>query len=328
MGEPLRVAVVGAHGIGKHHAKWLASIGCEVTAIYGTTAVSVEQAAAVLRDTASFRGRAFSDWRAFLQEGDFVAASVCSPAEAHYKNVLDLLRAGKHVLCEKPLVWDWRHTPERMVAAAWEMVATAAAGNRILAVNAQYPAALPAIQALRRELKGKDTPFKRFDCLMETRGRPRSPHGAAEVWVDLGPHPLACVYVLAGGGGIRWDTLSQCGKDLETEVRFLWEGPRGELPVTIVLRRITNASPRRRFGEGEIEIDYEGRNQDGEFVAVLIARGREWVTPDFMRVSLERFVEAVRTGDPARAVVTGEAAAHQMEALVGVWARCWSAVGR
>jgi hypothetical protein len=42
-----------------------------------------------------------------------------------------------------------------------------------------------------------------------------------------------------------------------------------------------------------------------------------------MRVSVERFVEAVRTGDGSRVLVGGDAALRQQEALVGVWSRCW-----
>src|SRR5439155_14244021 len=104
MKQPLRVAVVGARGIGRHHAKWYARAVCQVTAIYGTSAASAEQAAAALREILPFTGRVFSDWDRFLAGGEFEAASVCSPAEGHHANVLGLVRTGRHVLCEKPLV--------------------------------------------------------------------------------------------------------------------------------------------------------------------------------------------------------------------------------
>ncbi len=42
-----------------------------------------------------------------------------------------------------------------------------------------------------------------------------------------------------------------------------------------------------------------------------------------MRVSVERFVEAVRTGNASRLLVGPLAALRQQEALVGVWERCW-----
>ena len=78
-----------------------------------------------------------------------------------------------------------------------------------------------------------------------------------------------------------------------------------------------------RFSNGRMEAVYEGRNIDGQFVTVLRAEGREWIGADFMRTSVERFIDAVRHRDPARALVTGEAGLRQLEVLVGVWDRCW-----
>jgi hypothetical protein len=42
-----------------------------------------------------------------------------------------------------------------------------------------------------------------------------------------------------------------------------------------------------------------------------------------MQVSVERFVEAVRTGDERRLLVGPAAALRQQEALTGVWECCW-----
>ena len=85
----------------------------------------------------------------------------------------------------------------------------------------------------------------------------------------------------------------------------------------------TRGTPERRISNGRLEAVYEGRNIGGEFVTILRADGREWVGPDFMRTSVERFVDAVRHRDAARALVTGEAGLRQLEVLVGVWDRCW-----
>src|SRR5262245_34004505 len=129
MSKALRVAVVGARGIGKHHAKWFARAGCEVTALYGTTPESAERAATALREIFPYEGRVFSDWGRFLAEGDFAAVSVCSPAEAHHGNVMDLANAGKHVRCEKPLAWNWEQGPAAILADGRAMVAAARAAG-------------------------------------------------------------------------------------------------------------------------------------------------------------------------------------------------------
>src|SRR5688500_16997398 len=115
MPEPLRVGIAGARGIGKHHAKWFTLAGADVTAVYGTTPESAEAAAEGLRTLCGFQGKAFHEWDRIVAEGGFDACSVCSPAEDHAANVHSLVAAGKHILCEKPVVWNWDYTAEQMI---------------------------------------------------------------------------------------------------------------------------------------------------------------------------------------------------------------------
>src|SRR6185503_18783297 len=100
--------------------------GCEVTAIYGTTGESAAAAAVGLREIFGFSGRAFHDWDRFRREGGFEACSICSPADRHYENVRDLAADGKHLLCEKPLAWNWEYEPLRMIEEATALVEAAA----------------------------------------------------------------------------------------------------------------------------------------------------------------------------------------------------------
>lgn len=323
MTQRLRVAIVGGRGIGKHHAKWFRRAGCDVTALYGTSPESAAAAAKAVSALIPFDGRVFSDWDQFLRDGVFDAASVCSPADAHCRNVLDLASAGRHILCEKPLAWDWDRTPGEMVEQGRAMLAAVRENGVVLAVNAQYPAALEGYRHLHRELRGRDPDFPRLSYWMETKGQPRSPHGPAEVWVDLGPHPLAFLDAVAPGGAVQWETLKEQGSGFETRVEFVWRSSQGDLPVDMTLRRVPGGNPVRRVGNGDLDCAYEGANVDGEFVAVMRANGSEWVGLDFMRTSVERFVDAALTGDETLALVTGDAGLRQLEALVGVWSRSW-----
>src|SRR3954447_14006038 len=188
--RPFRVGIAGARGIGRHQAKWFVHLGCEVASVYGTTAESAAAAAAAVRGLCAFHGRVECDWDAFVAAPDLDAVAVCSPPEAHAANALSALRAGKHVLCEKPLLWDWALGPDQLLEQARQIVSMARAKGRVLAVNAQYPAAVPPLLRLFREAHGREPQFRSLLFRMETAGPPRSPHGAAEVWADLGPHPL------------------------------------------------------------------------------------------------------------------------------------------
>jgi predicted dehydrogenase len=323
MGQKLGVGVVGARNIGKHHAKWFAQLGAEVVGIYGRSAESAEQSAAALRDLFGFTGKAYHDWEAFVRDPEIEAVSVCSPADAHAANTVDLLKAGKHVLCEKPLVWDWEASPERMLEDGRRMLRAAADAGRVLAVNAQYPAGVPALLDLYRKHRGRAPAFDTMAVLMETKGAPRSPHGSAEVWVDLGPHPFALLEALVPGGRVEEATERLTGEGHEVIYEFRWIAPEHQPRVRFELRRIKDAAPARRFGVDGFLVDYEGRNQDGEFVAVLKHGEAEWTGEDFMRASLRRFMDAARSEDVAQALFSGEAALRHLEEQVRVWDRYW-----
>ncbi len=47
-------------------------------------------------------GKAITDYQEILNDPEIVAVSVCTPNYAHASIAIDCLRAGKHVLCEKP----------------------------------------------------------------------------------------------------------------------------------------------------------------------------------------------------------------------------------
>ena len=322
MSNSIRVGIVGARGIGKHHAKWFAGAGCQVAALYGTTEDTAGAAATLLNSSFGIDAQPFHQWDRFVAEGGFDACSVCSPAESHAANVADLARAGKHILCEKPLVWNWDLSPEEILAESRAAVGAAAQHGVLLGVNAQYPAALEGFARLHQAALGHAPRHRSLDFLMETKGQPRSPHGAAEVWVDLGPHPLAVLDAVAPGQ-VDWETLRHRDGPHETVVDFEWVAGTERLTAHIECRRTTDGTVRRRLANQDLAAEYEGCTVDGTFAARLRSGEHEWVGKDFMQVSVERFVEAVLTGDENKLLVSGAAALRQQEALTGVWERCW-----
>ena len=48
------------------------------------------------------RGKAVTDYHDILKDPEVVAVSVCTPNNVHAQISIDCMRAGKHVLCEKP----------------------------------------------------------------------------------------------------------------------------------------------------------------------------------------------------------------------------------
>jgi predicted dehydrogenase len=68
--------------------------------------------------------KACRNYAELLADPEIDLIDICAPTHAHTSLALDALKAGKHVLCEKPLARDFEQ--------AREMASAAAAANRIL----------------------------------------------------------------------------------------------------------------------------------------------------------------------------------------------------
>lgn len=109
----MRIGLIGCGGIGMLRAeavKRLAS--CELTS------VSDLERERALQVSTRYGGEVELDWRKLIQRENVEVVVVSTPPHLHAEMCIAALRAGKHVLCEKPLA----RTPEEcreMLEAAW-----------------------------------------------------------------------------------------------------------------------------------------------------------------------------------------------------------------
>lgn len=96
--KKVRVATIGYGFLGKWHAQKAAALTdlCELVAIVEKFPAAREAAAAAHPQT-----RVVETWQEIANEID--AAVIVTPTSLHYAVARDLLLAGKHVFCEKPL---------------------------------------------------------------------------------------------------------------------------------------------------------------------------------------------------------------------------------
>ena len=57
-------------------------------------------------------GTAVTDYHDVLKDPEVVAVSICTPNNMHPVIAIDAMRAGKHVLCEKPAARTWKEVQE------------------------------------------------------------------------------------------------------------------------------------------------------------------------------------------------------------------------
>lgn len=108
---PRRVAIIGTGDIARAHALGYQSAGARIAAVCDIDPDVVER-----RRQEWGADQAFTDHEALLAEADVEAVSICTPTAQHHPITLAAARAGRHVLCEKPVSLDLAQGAE-MIAA-------------------------------------------------------------------------------------------------------------------------------------------------------------------------------------------------------------------
>ncbi len=109
----LRVGLIGAGGIGRHHLSYLAKMkDVELVAAADVSPACLEKVEQEFKVK-----KLYADWKVMLKEAGLDAVSVCTPNGMHCDPTIGALNAGCHVLVEKPLAMN-AEEGERMLAAA------------------------------------------------------------------------------------------------------------------------------------------------------------------------------------------------------------------
>lgn len=117
----LSAAVIGTGFIGTVHTQALRRLGVQVRGVLGSSAARGAQRAAEIGVA-----KAYADLDELLADDAVDVVHVTSPNHAHYAQVIAILKAGKHVICEKPLAMT--------SAQSAEMVEVARASSKVAAV--------------------------------------------------------------------------------------------------------------------------------------------------------------------------------------------------
>jgi len=105
--DRLRVAVLGAGAWAKfaHIPGWQRDPRVEVVAICDVVKERAEEFAAHFKIPT-----ATDDWQSVVARSDIDIIDACTPSATHFELSWAALESGKHVLCEKPVAYDFRET--------------------------------------------------------------------------------------------------------------------------------------------------------------------------------------------------------------------------
>lgn len=92
----IKAGVIGVGYLGQHHARIYSGLeGVKLVAVADASAERADEIAA------RYGARAVEDFREMLDEVD--AVSIVTPTSTHYEVAIECLKAGKHLLIEKPI---------------------------------------------------------------------------------------------------------------------------------------------------------------------------------------------------------------------------------
>ncbi len=283
----LRVGLIGFGHWGPHYARILAG-----TMGSARLAACAEPAAARL---AAFErqypaARAYADYTRLLRDGDVDAVIVATPTSTHREVVERCLKAGVHVLVEKPLA--------STVADAEALAALEKDSGRVLMVGHTFlfNSAVRAIKGYIDEGLLGDIRYLYF-----TRtGLGPIRQDVNALW-DLAPHDFSMLRYWLGSDPI--DLLSYPGRVLAS-VHVSWLDPVKVRSVTVVGDRkmvvFDDTHPTEKLRIYDRGADYQPR--EGGFAEFMAAvRDGDIVIPRLdqrepLREQLEHFVDCIVTG--------------------------------
>lgn len=212
MSSKLRIGIIGSGGIAQSsHMKGYSTIPekCEMVAVCDVNENTAKEAAAKFNVP-----HIFTNYRELLASGLVDAVSVTTPNKFHKEPTIDALKAGIHVLCEKPLAMN--------ADEAREMCAAERESGKILQVALQSRFGGPG-RFMKEFIDGGnlgDVYFARAQALRR-RGVPgwgvfidREKQGGGPL-IDIGVHILDFTLFLMGypkpvsASGKTWDMMGK-----------------------------------------------------------------------------------------------------------------------
>ena len=316
----VRLAIIGTGGMARNHASAFRAIrGCTLVAAADIDRARVEKFCADQGIPAAYTSVA-----ELLAKSDCNAVTIVAPDAMHAPLAIQCLRAGKHVLCEKPLAVDY--------AEARRMETAARRAGVVHMVNFSYrnwPCLHAVTELIRRgglgDLRHVEASYLQSWLLQDTWGdwrtspgwlwRLSSRHGSKGALGDVGVHIVD--FVTFPAGPIRkvfaqlkafpkapGNRIGEYRLDANDSAVLNVEFANGALG-TIHTTRWAGGHINRLFLKisgtlGSVEID-----SDRSTTAYRICTGPDLVKAEWREVAAkpvpelyQRFVTAIRTGRP------------------------------
>jgi len=278
--EKIKIGILGASGIGRFHAREFNNLGCEVTAILGSSKKSSKKTAQNLSKSFNINPKPYYRLEKILEQ-DLDAVSICSPQEFHEQQTRKCLDHNLHVLCEKPFVFNSFYQNSEK---AEELLKYANEKNKVLTVNTQWPSITKYLAK-----------YTDLNHIKDLKIHMTAINKGVDMLSDHLPHTNSVLIKLIPKGkpenitlpikdneqaNIKFDYISEFG---DCKVNFYLKFKK-ERPMNVIFS-INNEKFTRTIGE-----NYQQK---------FIHEKENFNIEDPLKISIGRFVDAIkRQGDP------------------------------
>lgn len=315
MQDKLKVAVLGARGIGKYHAREFHKAGAHIVAVLGRTGDSSSAAASKLNGNFGINASPYSSLEELIQKEHPNIVSIATSNDSHYGYAITALNSGCHVFLEKPILWSGDHNTVNHIQKAEQLFQLADEKKVILTVNTQLVWHLDKyIEAIK--IKSQNMKFRDFKARIMTTYPVRMGVNPA---VDLLPHALCFLTRLDYNGKIDWNRFEITKDGAIYRIKFAYNYREDVVNVDIQIGH-GRPYPSVVFGFDNLKVKrVERKSEDSNCInyeLIGIENDLRIETEDPLSVSVRSFYKAAQNNDKTRLL------ASPQEALANFTMQC------
>lgn len=268
-----RIAILGASGFGKFHAREFRDVGCDIRAILGSSKKSSIKTSEMLWKEYKIAANPYYGLDELIKKEELDAVSICTPPYLHEKQIGRCLEEKLHVLCEKPLVISNEMESYKIAKKLFEL---ADKNNRVLTVNTQWPSVLKYLGDLGEKIE-------KFSMTMEPGLK------GINMIIDSIPHMNSMLIRLVPNGEIKNLKFLELKEDY-AKIKFYYKNKDNLCDVCYNMRykkerpREINFSINENTFKREIGENYQQR---------IIGGNRIFDIEDPLKVLIKGFISAL-----------------------------------
>jgi len=236
----MKTAIIGAgrnkSGIGEYIGKYFQKNGGTVISVLGTTEETARKASSILTQY-GINAACYTDFSCMMKRERPNSVVIASPARTHYEYLINCVKEGVHIFCEKPFVWQ-DDSDINITSLLENIFETAESNDLKIAMNSQWPFSLPYYEQLCGPVHSQkiDTFFIRLSPVVSGK----------QMILESVPHALSILYTVLGDGQIGNLSIRGDKEKIITTFHYIFTSGYCE----VMIKLVRTILPPRSFSYG------------------------------------------------------------------------------